>query len=189
MTHYISTLALGLVMMIGAITIRFITVRCLNAIHDSWFIYDSWFISALTPGPESPCQMYRDDMQQIKGEASLHHPHLTLVLVRQDISRGDLYNAVTVSSKCTFVMPLFMTAAPQPLVLDAGVTWGEVSRYIWAEFTLVLASVRTILCQGCTWSLSWNEHLVSEGQKPGLVFEAAVSYNHDHHQFVRLAGV
>ena len=33
MTHYISTLALGLVMMIGAITIRFITVRCLNAIH------------------------------------------------------------------------------------------------------------------------------------------------------------
>ena len=93
------------------------------------------FISApTTPSPRSPCQMYRDDMQQIKGEASLHHPHLTLVLVRQDISRGDLYNAVTVSSKCTFVMPLFMTAAPQPLVLDAGVTWGEVSRYIWAEW-------------------------------------------------------
>ena len=90
------------------------------------------FISAPTPSPRSPCQMYRGDMQQIKGEASLHHRHLKLG--RQDISRGDLYNAVTVSSKCTFVMPLFMTAAPQLLVLDAGVTWGEVSRYNWVEW-------------------------------------------------------
>ena len=151
------------------------------------------FISApTTPSPRSPCQM-----SNVSGWYAANKRWSITSSSTFDAGAGETRHkqrGFVQRSDCVLQMyfchaTIYDSSTPAPGPWRWRHVRRGVSLYLSRVTTLVLASVRTILCQGCTWSLSWNEHLVSEGQKPGLVFEAAVSYNHDHHQFVRLAGV